>query len=94
MRPGLRPTDPGFVLGSFRHGRHGRKIAARVDVGVSHAMMIASPGGGRTAYFLYPNTEYAMACSVSFVTLDTKEDLSKITKKGVRWANYKTVCFL
>ena len=46
------------------------------------------------AYFLYPNTEYAMACSVSFVTLGTKEDLSKITKKGVRRANYKTVCFL
>ena len=33
-------------------------------------MMIASPGGGKTAYVLYPNIEYAMACGVS-VTLDT-----------------------
>jgi len=42
-------------------------------------MMIASPGRGKTAYFLYPNIEYAMACGVSFVTLDTKGDLYRNT---------------
>ena len=53
--------SPGFVLGTFRHGLHGKHITAWVDAGDSHAMMIASPGGGKTAYFLYPNIEYAMA---------------------------------
>ncbi len=73
--PETRPSNPGFVLATFRHGLHGKHITAWIDAGDSHAMMIASPGGGKTAYFLYPNIEYAMACGVSFVTLDTKGDL-------------------
>ena len=32
-QPELRPTKPGFVLGSFQHGRHGKKITAWVDAG-------------------------------------------------------------
>ena len=38
-QPELRPTDSGFVLGSFQHGRHGKKITAWIDSGDSHAMM-------------------------------------------------------
>ncbi len=90
----LRPTNPGFVLGSFQHGRRGKKITAWVDAGDSHAMMIASPGGGKTAYFLYPNIEYAMACGISFVTLDTKGDLYRnMATIGEKYYGYHTVVY-
>ena len=93
-QPELRPTKPGFVLGSFQHGRHGKKITAWVDAGDSHAMMIASPGGGKTAYFLYPNIEYAMACGISFVTLDTKGDLYRnMATIGEKYYGYHTVVY-
>ena len=93
-QPELRPTNPGFVLGSFQHGRHGKKITAWVDAGDSHAMMIASPGGGKTAYFLYPNIEYAMACGISFVTLDTKGDLYRnMATIGEKYYGYHTVVY-
>ena len=86
--------SPGFVLGTFRHGLHGKHITAWVDSGDSHAMMIASPGGGKTAYFLYPNIEYAMACGVSFVTLDTKGDLYRnMASIGEKYYGYKTVVY-
>ena len=92
-----KPTinlSPGFVLGTFRHGLHGKHITAWVDSGDSHAMMIASPGGGKTAYFLYPNIEYAMACGVSFVTLDTKGDLYRnMASIGEKYYGYKTVVY-
>ena len=92
--PELRPSNPGFVLGTFRHGLHGKHITAWVDAGDSHAMMIASPGGGKTAYFLYPNIEYAMACGVSFVTLDTKGDLYRnMATIGEKYYGYKTVVY-
>ena len=93
-QPDLRPTKAGFVLGSFQHGRHGKKITAWVDAGDSHAMMIASPGGGKTAYFLYPNIEYAMACGISFVTLDTKGDLYRnMATIGEKYYGYHTVVY-
>ena len=90
----LRPTNPGFVLGAFQLGRRGKKITAWVDAGDSHAMMIASPGGGKTAYFLYPNIEYAMACGISFVTLDTKGDLYRnMATIGEKYYGYHTVVY-
>jgi len=93
-QPELRPTNPGFVLGSFQHGRREKKITAWVDAGDSHAMMIASPGGGKTAYFLYPNIEYAMACGISFVTLDTKGDLYRnMATIGEKYYGYHTVVY-
>ena len=93
-QPELRPTKPGFVLGSFQHGSRGKKITAWVDSGDSHAMMIASPGGGKTAYFLYPNIEYAMACGISFVTLDTKGDLYRnMASIGEKYYGYHTVVY-
>ena len=45
-----RPEHSGFVLGTYHRGR---KLIAWVDASDSHAMMIASPGGGKTAYLLH-----------------------------------------
>ena len=38
-------------------------------------MMIGAAGVGKTAYWLYPNIEYACASGMSFMTTDTKGDL-------------------
>jgi type IV secretion system protein VirD4 len=58
-------------------GSVGRKlrVTALVDTDDVHAMMIAASGAGKTAYFLYPNIEYACACGMSFLCTDTKGDL-------------------
>lgn len=48
---------------------------AVVDTGDVHALMIGAAGVGKTAYFLYPNLEYACASGMSFITTDTKGDL-------------------
>ena len=86
-----RPEHSGFVLGTYHRGR---KLIAWVDASDSHAMMIASPGGGKTAYFLYPNIEYAMACGSSFVTLDTKGDLYRnMATIGEKYYGYHTVVY-
>ena len=39
--------------------------------------MIGAAGVGKTAFFLYPNLEYACACGMSFLALDTKGDLAR-----------------
>ncbi len=48
---------------------------ALIDTGDVHALMIGAAGVGKTAYFLYPNLEYACASGMSFITSDTKGDL-------------------
>ncbi len=48
---------------------------AIVDDSDVHALMIGAAGVGKTAYWLYPNLEYACASGMSFVTSDTKGDL-------------------
>jgi hypothetical protein len=48
---------------------------ALVDTGDVHTVMIGAAGVGKTAYFLYPNLEYACASGMSFLTTDTKGDL-------------------
>ena len=48
---------------------------ALVDSQDVHALMIGAAGVGKTAYFLYPNLEYACASGMSFITSDTKGDL-------------------
>ena len=50
-------------------------IKALVDTGDVHTLMIGAAGVGKTAYFLYPNLEYACASGMSFITSDTKGDL-------------------
>ena len=46
-----------------------------VDTDDVHCLMIGASGVGKTAYFLYPNLEYACASGMSFLTTDTKGDL-------------------
>lgn len=66
------PKEQGVILGS-----NGKKnsITAVVDADDVHALMIGASGIGKTAFFLYPNLEYACATGMSFLTTDTKGDL-------------------
>lgn len=48
---------------------------ALVDTGDIHAIMIGAAGVGKTAYWLYPCLEYAMASGMSFLSTDTKGDV-------------------
>ena len=50
---------------------------AMVDDDDVHTLMIGAAGCGKTAYWLYPNLEYACAAGMSFLTTDTKGDLSR-----------------
>ena len=68
------PRAQGLVLGS--QGKKG-KITALVDSDDIHCLMIGASGVGKTAFFLYPNLEYACACGMSFLALDTKGDLAR-----------------
>jgi type IV secretion system protein VirD4 len=68
------PTEQGVVLGST-----GKKneVTALVDTDDIHLLMIGASGVGKTAFFLYPNMEYACASGMSFLALDTKGDLAR-----------------
>lgn len=66
------PTHQGVILGYLKKGI---KTYALVDDTDTHTLMIGSAGIGKTAYFLYPNLEYACATGMSFMTTDTKGDL-------------------
>ena len=68
-----KPLPQGIVLGC----QGGRKTIALVDSDDVHVLMIGASGVGKTAYFLYPNLEYACACGMSFLALDTKGDLAR-----------------
>ena len=68
------PKEQGLVLGS--QGEKG-KIVALVDSDDIHCLMIGASGVGKTAFFLYPNLEYACASGMSFLALDTKGDLAR-----------------
>ena len=61
----------GLVVG----GNIGQNTVAFVDDSDVHGLMIGAAGVGKTAYFLYPNLEYACASGMSFLTSDTKGDL-------------------
>lgn len=64
-----RPTQQGLVLGSTG-GK--KRVTALVDSDDIHCLMIGASGVGKTAFFLYPNLEYACASGMSFLALDTK----------------------
>lgn len=66
------PTVQGIIVGSKGSGK---KLAALVDEGDVHCLMIGASGVGKTAFFLYPNLEFACASGTSFLTTDTKGDL-------------------
>lgn len=67
-----RPKDQGIVVGCTSSKD---STTAMVDTGDVHCMMIGAAGVGKTAYWLYPNIEYACASGMSFMTTDTKGDL-------------------
>ena len=60
-----------------------RQTYALVDTADVHTMMIGAAGCGKTAFWLYPNLEYACAAGMSFMTTDTKGDL---------YRNYGNIC--
>ena len=62
------PDKQGIIVGCT--GR--KQTIAMVDTGDVHAMMIGAAGVGKTAYWLYPNIEYACASGMSFLSTDTK----------------------
>lgn len=68
------PTEQGLVLGC--KGKPGQ-LTALVDSDDIHCLMIGASGIGKTAYFLYPNLEYACASGMSWLALDSKGDLAR-----------------
>lgn len=52
-------------------------LRAIVDTDDIHCLMIGASGVGKTAFFLYPNLEYACASGMSYLSLDTKGDLAR-----------------
>ena len=67
------PTVQGTVVGC----RGKQHTTALIDTGDVHTMMIGAAGVGKTAYFLYPNIEFACASGMSFVSTDTKGDVAR-----------------
>ena len=68
------PGTQGLVLGCT--GKKGQ-LTALVDSDDIHCLMIGASGVGKTAFFLYPNLEYACASGMSFFASDTKGDLAR-----------------
>lgn len=68
------PKQQGLVIGSLRERRG---IMGILDIGDVHCLMIGAAGVGKTAFFLYPNLEYACASGMSFITTDTKGDIAR-----------------
>ncbi len=56
---------------------------AIVDTGDVHALMLGAAGVGKTAFWLYPCIEYALASGMSFLSTDTKGDIMR---------NYGNIC--
>ena len=69
-----RPTEQGIVVGCETIGKD---TIGLVDTGDVHCMMIGAAGVGKTAYWLYPNIEYACASGMSFMSTDTKGDIMR-----------------
>ena len=62
----------GIIVGCRNKG--GETVALVDDADV-HCMMVGAAGCGKTAYWLYPNLEYACASGMSWLCTDTKGDL-------------------
>ena len=63
------PQVQGLILGSVQRGK---QLEVLVDSDDVHCLMIGASGVGKTAFFLYPNLEFACASGMSFLALDTK----------------------
>ena len=68
------PQVQGLILGSTQRGKQLDALVDRDDV---HCLMIGASGVGKTAFFLYPNLEFACASGMSYLALDTKGDLAR-----------------
>lgn len=68
------PEVQGLILGSTQCGKQLDALVDRDDV---HCLMIGASGVGKTAFFLYPNLEFACASGMSYLALDTKGDLAR-----------------
>lgn len=68
-----KPLPQGIVVGCKGKGKN--NTTALIDDQDVHALMIGAAGVGKTAYFLYPNIEYACASGMSFISTDTKGDI-------------------
>ena len=70
----ILPEVQGLILGSTQRGKQLDALVDRDDV---HCLMIGASGVGKTAFFLYPNLEFACASGMSYLALDTKGDLAR-----------------
>ena len=68
------PTEQGLILGCKGQSQ---ELTALVDSDDIHCLMIGASGIGKTAFFLYPNLEYACASGMSWLALDSKGDLAR-----------------
>ncbi len=75
----LPVDEKGNIIQGLVIGCKGSKgtVNGLIDSGDVHCLMIGAAGVGKTAYFLYPNLEYACASGMSFITTDTKGDLAR-----------------
>jgi len=75
----LPRDENGNLIQGLVVGCKGNKgdIVGLIDTGDVHCLMIGAAGVGKTAFFLYPNLEYACASGMSFITTDTKGDLAR-----------------
>ena len=71
----LEESLPQGIVVGCKGGKN--KTVAMVDTGDVHALMIGAAGVGKTAYWLYPCIEYALASGISFLTTDTKGDVMR-----------------
>lgn len=67
------PTVQGTIVAC----KGNKNTTALVDTGDVHTLMIGAAGVGKTAYFLYPNIEFAYASGMSFLSTDTKGDVAR-----------------
>ena len=68
------PMEQGVILGCKGQPQ---ELTALVDSDDIHCLMIGASGIGKTAFFLYPNLEYACASGMSWLALDSKGDLAR-----------------
>ncbi len=66
------PTVQGTIIGCRGTGKN---TVAMIDEGDVHTLMIGAAGVGKTAFFLYPNLEFACASGMSFINTDCKGDV-------------------
>lgn len=81
------PSKQGIIIG---YKKIRGKTYALLDDNDVHALMIGSAGVGKTAFFLYPNLEYACASGMSFLVTDTKGDVFRnIAPIAEKYYGYK-----